>query len=56
MSLKYDPSLMPETKQRDDLGNGSDVFLALHGVKIGNVEIDHSKFLGRAVLEIRGCG
>ena len=56
LSLKYDPSTIPKTKQKDDMDRVADVLLTIHGEKLGNVKIDHCKLVGRAVFALRGFG
>ena len=57
LSLKYDPTLLPEsTKDKGDMGKVEDAILNLQGGKAGNVEVDHSKVVGKTIFALRGFG
>ena len=56
LSLKYGPSMMPDAKQRDDMDRSDAALLTMQGEKMGNVDIDRSKLVDRAVFAMRGFG
>ena len=56
LSLKCDPTLLPEAKHKDGMDKAAEVLLTLQVGTCGNGEIDHTKLVERTIFALRGFG